>query len=201
MRKMHRIKKIGSRLLNLRIRSWIAALQGKFPPTKLAGFQESEYLRYFAPDEKSIVFDVGGEFGSEAIQFSRMVGTGGRVYVFECFPSHIEKLKRTADQTKNIVIVEKACWNSTADIVFYPGHTPGSNTAIPDCTGQRGQSLADMSADKLCVAADTLDNLWTELTDRKIVDFLKMDIEGAELEALEGAEELLKNTTKVVIAA
>jgi len=182
-------------------RGWFAYTRGKYFPVKNASLDSLEYFRYFVPQNKGIVFDVGGELGFEATQFSKIVGKKGKVYVFECFPAHIEKLKRITQKRKNIFVIESACWNFKTNLVFYQGHTPGSNTAIPDCTGQRGQELADTCADKFIVTADTLDNLWTKLTDRKIIDFLKMDIEGAELEALEGARELLKNTKKVVIAA
>jgi 3-dehydroquinate dehydratase len=51
------------------------------------------------------------------------------------------------------------------------------------------------------VDVDTIDNILKELKISKI-DFLKMDIEGAEIEALKGAKETLKNKNiKLVIAA
>lgn len=182
-------------------RGWFAYTRGKFFPVKSVSVVALEYFRHFVPKKKGIVFDIGGEQGFEAIQFSQMVGPKGKVYVFECFSPHVEQLKRIAHKRKNVFIVERACWNVKANIAFYRGHTPGSNTAIPKCTGQRGQLLADACAEKIIVAADTLDNLWTELIDRNPIDYLKMDIEGAELEALEGADELLRKTDKVVIAA
>lgn len=194
-------KKIGFTLMIPTLRGWHALTRGKFFPINNIGLDSLEYFRYFVPNKAGIVFDVGGELGLEATQFSRMVGKNGKIYVFECFPAHIEKLKCIAQERKNILVIENACWNFKTNLVFYQGHTPGSNTAIPDSTGQRGQPLANTRADKLIVAADTLDNFWTELTNKKQIDFLKMDIEGAELEALEGASELLKNTNKVVIAA
>lgn len=182
-------------------RGWFAFTRGRFFPVKNADLESMEYFRYFVAKRRGIVFDVGGELGYEALQFSKMVGKKGKVYVFECFPPHVEKLKKIADKQKNISIIERACWNAQENIKFYTGYTPGSNTAIRDCTGQRGQELAHIDADQYIVPADTLDNLWVELTDRGKIDFLKMDIEGAELEALQGAKEMLKNTNKVVIAA
>ena len=80
------------------------------------------------------------------------------------------------------------------------GNTPGSNTAVPDAKGQRGQNLADTS-NMLVVQAQPLDVLWQQLHGGKTVDFLKMDIEGAEYEALEGATAMLAATRYAVIAA
>ena len=53
----------------------------------------------------------------------------------------------------------------------------------------------------LKVKAERLDDLWKALHGLGQVDFLKMDIEGSEYEALEGAGEMLKHTRYAVIAA
>lgn len=180
---------------------WYAYTRGKIFPVKELALDSLEYFRHFVPKTGGIVFDVGGELGFETEQFSRIVGDKGKVYVFECFPDHAERLKRIARSRQNVVVIEKACWNSKTELNFYQGHTPGSNTAIAEARGQVGQELADSNSNKFVVQADTLDSIWEELTGRAPVDFLKMDIEGAEYEALEGAYELLTMTKKVVIAA
>jgi hypothetical protein len=50
------------------------------------------------------------------------------------------------------------------------------------------------------VEVDTLDNILKELEISK-VDFIKMDIEGAEIEALKGMDGVLKGRTELAIAA
>ena len=50
------------------------------------------------------------------------------------------------------------------------------------------------------VEVDTLDNILGELGIKK-VDFIKMNIEGAEVEVLKGMEEVLKNDVRLAIAA
>jgi hypothetical protein len=50
------------------------------------------------------------------------------------------------------------------------------------------------------VEVDTLDNILKELEISK-VDFVKMDIEGAEIEALKGMDGVLKGRTELAIAA
>jgi FkbM family methyltransferase len=180
---------------------WLAYTRGKFFRAKAFAAESFDYFRHFVPKTGGIVFDVGGELGLETEQLSRMVGPGGTVYVFECFPAHVEHLKRIARCRGNVVVVAKACWNSQQELALFQGHTPGSHTAIAEVRGQVGQELADMKKSKFLVQADTLDSLWADLTGRAPIDFLKMDIEGAECEALAGAGELLKRTAKVVIAA
>jgi FkbM family methyltransferase len=194
-------RRIGFTIILPSTNGWLAFSRGKLFPVKSASVHELEYFRHFVPKTGGIVFDVGGELGHETEQFSRMVGSKGRVYAFECFPAHVEHLKRIAERRSNVVVVDRACWNTSTELSFFQGHTPGSNTAVPETRGQVGQELANTESEKFIVQADTLDSLWEELTGRAEIDFLKMDIEGAEYEALEGARELLKMTRRAVIAA
>lgn len=181
---------------------WRLFTRGRIVPiSSPPGIHSLEYFRYFVPNKGAIVFDVGGELGLEAEQFAIMVGEAGKVFTFECFPNHIERLKILSKTHGNITVIEKACWNESGEITFYEGYTAGSNTAVLDATGQLGQPLANKSAGSINVTACTLDELWDTITGRASIDFLKMDIEGAELEALEGASEMLKFTNKVVVAA
>jgi len=194
-------KNVGFTLIVPTPSGWFAYTRKKFFPIKSMSLDSLEYFRHFVPAIGSVVFDVGGEFGFETDQFSKMVGKSGKIYVFECFPAHIEHLKNLFRTRENVVVVEKACWNSKAEIVFYQGNTPGSNTALPEARGQIGQRLANENVCNFVVQADTLDSIWSDLASSTEIDFLKMDIEGAEIEALEGAKKMLKHTNKVVVAA
>ena len=184
------------------IREWWLFTRGKFVPIKgLPGVSSLEYFRHFVPKMDGVVFDVGGELGLEARQFSIMVGERGKVFTFECFPDHVKRLRNLAHRYSNIQVVDRACWNRGGRIQLFIGHTPGSNTPLANIKGLAGQPLGDESADPVFVEADTLDNMWKSYAAGVAVDFLKMDIEGAEIEALQGANELLQNTSKVVVAA
>jgi FkbM family methyltransferase len=158
-----------------------------------------EYFRKYVPKKGDLCLDVGGEFGFETLQLSHLVGPEGRVYVFECLPDHLAHLEQIAAASGNIVLVRKACWNKNETIAFHIGNTPGSGTLIGDAKGQRGQTLA--STKQLEVTAITLDDFWRAELNSQVVTFMKMDIEGSEYEALDGAKEVLKNTSNVVIAS
>ena len=180
---------------------WMMFTRGVNIPVKEPKLSAVEYYRHFIPSRGGIVFDVGGERGLEARQCSKIVGVTGSVYTFECFPEHIETLNALSNELGNVKVVERACWNETTDLTFFVGNTPGSNTAVSDVKGQFNQNLANQTSEELVVKADTLDNLWAEYTNSSTIDFLKMDIEGAEYEALEGGKKMLASTRCVVIAA
>lgn len=180
---------------------WRAFTQGTSFPVTMPGEQAVEYFRLNVPPKGGVAFDVGGELGGEMLQFSAMVGSKGKVFTFECFPAHLERLKALARGRPNINVVPKACWNCRCSLDLATGHTPGSNTAIPEARGHKGQPLGNLEAAVTLVQADTLDNMWRDLHGGGVVDFLKMDIEGAEYEALAGAQEMLKKTRYAVIAA
>jgi FkbM family methyltransferase len=180
---------------------WRAWTRGQTFPVPYPRLEALEYFRHFVPRKSSVVFDVGGELGLETRQFAQMVGPEGRVFVFECLPNHVQGLKDLSERYPQVSVIERACWDQSTTLEFFVGKTPGSSTVVPDARGQQGQALADMSQQKLQVQAERLDDLWKRLHDSKPVEFLKMDIEGAEYEALDGAQEMLKHTKYAAIAA
>ena len=81
---------------------------------------------------------------------------------------------------KNIKIIEKGCWSDKTTLYF-------SNE------GTMGSKISDNG--KLQIAVDSIDNV---VKDK--VSFIKMDIEGSELEALKGAKNtILKYKPKLAV--
>jgi len=181
--------------------TWRAYTRGRSFPVRDTRLWVLEYFRRFVPQPGELIFDIGGELGFETEQFSELVGPQGRVFTFECLPDHVRRLREMAERRGNITVIERACWNCPDTLEFSVGRTPGSGTAVADVRGQAGQELADPGREKVKVQAETLDSLWHQHAAGRPVDFLKMDIEGAEYEALEGAAEMLRHTRRAVIAA
>ena len=192
--------KLGFTVFFKRAGAWHAYTRGRVFQVAEPRLWAMEYFRHFVPSTNAVVFDVGGELGFETAQFADLVGRSGKVFVFECMPDHVERLERLAASKPQVQVVNRACWNADTHLEFFIGNTPGSSTAVADAKGQRGQNLADTEK-VLLVRAQPLDTLWKDLHGGQRVDFLKMDIEGAEYEALEGAAEMLAATRFAVIAA
>lgn len=128
------------------------------------------------------VLDLGGNIGTTAAFFSRQVGRGGRVYAFEpCVPEVLAH-NISLNQLANVEVLPLAVGDSCATAQMSVGASGMDSTLV--------QKLAWHTETKT-VSVVTLDSFVSE---RKIkrVDFIKMDIEGAEESAILGARELIR---------
>lgn len=125
-----------------------------------------------------VVIDGGGCWGDTALYFAR---TGSRVFCFECMPSNIaiieENLRLNPALAAKVSVVQKALSNRSGEKAVFRDNGPGSRPAADS----RGVEVETQTIDDL-VAANSLDR----------VDFIKMDIEAAEPDALMGAEQTLR---------
>ncbi|MCP3775995.1 FkbM family methyltransferase [Paenibacillus sp. MZ04-78.2] len=134
--------------------------------------------------EGDTVIDAGGCWGDTALYFAHEVGNKGAVYSYEFIPSNLEIMDRNINlnpSVKEIIkVVKKPVWSSSGETVYYQDLGPGSrvtNNLTPQTTG-KSETLS-------------IDDL-VELYKIEKVDFIKMDIEGAELSALIGANQTIK---------
>lgn len=123
-----------------------------------------------------VVIDTGAHLGT----FTRYALQRGasRVIAVEPMPALVACLERTFQDeiaAGTVAIVEVAAWNENTELQFAAG---------PQST------MGHVGDGALRVAAETIDSIATRLRLAR-VDFIKMDIEGAEPEALAGASTLL----------
>jgi FkbM family methyltransferase len=147
-----------------------------------AWMAESNGQNHVKPGD--IVFDCGAHVGV----FTDMALRRGasKVVAIEPDPVNLECLRRNFRQEISdgrVFVVPKGVWSREQMITLYESDAnSGSNTMI----GAR----SDEHAGKVEVAVTTLDTIVAELHLPR-VDFIKMDIEGAEREALRGASATL----------
>jgi FkbM family methyltransferase len=131
-----------------------------------------------------IVFDIGGCWGDTALYFADKVGDEGKVYSFEFIPNNIKLHNINTELNKNlkerIHLIPNPVSNISDVPVYFKDNGPGSKIESHSFEGQTG-SAATISID------DYVNR--NKLTK---VDFIKMDIEGAETLALEGAVETIR---------
>ncbi|MBT2337396.1 FkbM family methyltransferase [Variovorax paradoxus] len=139
-----------------------------------------------------VVLEAGANIGTHTVPISAMVGDGGRVYAFEAARSTHQLLcaNLALNERFNVHALNKAI-GRTVDTVRFPAIDPRQpfNFGCASLRGAEQQpSEATESVDMLSIDSMALDRL----------DFIKSDIEGFELEMLEGARETLGRLRPVV---
>jgi FkbM family methyltransferase len=149
------------------------------------------YDSYLRPDPGDVVLDVGASIGGVSISYSKMVGKDGVVIAVEPEPRSLSVLQKIIRENnlRNIKVIGKAAWNRKEILKFYLREGFGRHSLVYNS----GEEF-------IMVKADTLDNILSDVGIRKI-DFVKIDVEGAELEVLEGMEEILNSVKKIIVAA
>lgn len=150
------------------------------------------YEKRYELKEKDVVVDVGAHIGTFTIKAAKEVGNEGKVIAIEPEENNLKLLKRNVEINglKNVIIVQKGIWSEKDEMRLYLSDYSICHSLVCEDT--------DKSVD---IEVDTIDNILNELKVNK-VDFIKMDIEGAEIEALKGAKETLENNNvKIAIAA
>jgi FkbM family methyltransferase len=130
-----------------------------------------------------IVIDAGGCWGDTALYFANKVGPTGKVYSFEFIPNNLSLFQKNLDLNPgvkdSVEMVRNPAWNVSGQKVYYKDEGPGSRISFEPFEG--------MSGDTETITIDDF------VAQNKIprVDFIKMDIEGAEGNALEGARNVI----------
>jgi FkbM family methyltransferase len=131
-----------------------------------------------------VALDLGGNIGSTAALFSRIVGPAGKVYAFEPGVDDILRRHVEANGLANVEVLPQAVGDAPGDVTLNVGMLGlGMDSSIA--------YKKDWHTTGKVVPMDTLDH-FAEARGLERVDYVKMDIEGAEEPALRGALALIK---------
>jgi FkbM family methyltransferase len=132
--------------------------------------------------EGDVVIDGGGCWGDTALYFAHLAGAGGKVVSFEFEPNNLRVYGMNLDLNptlrSRITVVERALWDAPGTPLNMSANGPGTSVGRGTGTGST-------------VLTETIDHLVEGGTVER-VNFIKLDIEGAEQAALKGAEQTLK---------
>jgi len=138
--------------------------------------------------EGDVFADVGANIGLMSIYAAQLVGTSGRVLAFEPNPETATILE------ENIRLNELS---NTESIRYAVGKTPDKALIYERWDSNRGSASLikpEEKAESHEIEIITLSEFFsTDLKTGKLPRLIKLDIEGFELEALEGARELLNS--------
>jgi FkbM family methyltransferase len=132
--------------------------------------------------EGNVVVDVGANIGYYTLLFARRVGPGGHVYAFEPDPHNFDLLRRNVLQNgyTNVTCVPCAVSERAGFVRLYRNAGNRGDHRIYDSHDGRE------AIDTQCIS---LDDFFVDVD--RAVNFIKMDIQGAEAQALRGMRHLL----------
>lgn len=127
-----------------------------------------------------VVMDCGVGWGDTTAMFTSRVGAGGEVHCFELNDEGLSAMERqiTTSGVSAKIIPNKMAVSDTDDVTIYIGEASPS-TRITDLN-KKGSPVNTITLDSYC-SRNGVNN----------VNFIKMDIEGAEIMALKGANRII----------
>lgn len=149
------------------------------------------YLREYSFKEGDIVIDCGAYHGAFTLLASKMVGDTGKVIAFEPDDQNFEKLLHNLklNNIKNVIPINKGVWSDNKTLEFNNKNMASSSFFFDD----------EIKTIKVPVVS--LDKEINKLNIKKI-DFIKADVEGAEIEMIKGSSEILTlNNVNLAIAS
>jgi FkbM family methyltransferase len=130
-------------------------------------------------------YDIGANIGFLSLLAARLVGKHGRVIAFEADPEVASRFREHVEcnEFSWATLEEKAVWSESRRILFA--------RADPKASPDRGLGhvVDSVSADTIEIDALSLDDFVR--TSGVAPDFIKCDVEGAEVEVFRGAQRLL----------
>ena len=160
--------------------------------------REEGIIEHFTPKQGDIVVDIGAHMGRYTIISSKRVGTNGKVIALEAHPGNFEMLNRNIklNQLTNVIPLNYAVYSKETKIKLYvPGEESGFtvyNTIMSNRAGNEDKFVE--------VNANTLDCLLqlNQIKEEQ-VNWIKIDVEGAEFEVLKGATNVLSKSKDIAL--
>ena len=172
--------------LKLNPRTGRPYLQGAIEPEVQQTF--ARYLRV-----GMTVYDIGANIGFFSLLAARLVGARGCVVAFEADPAVATRLREhvARNAVSTIIVEERAVWSETRDVPF----VRSDPTVSPDL-GLGHVESHPAATGSISVAAVALDDYVGRAPHP---DFVKCDVEGAEVEVFRGARRLLGEARPVIV--
>jgi FkbM family methyltransferase len=136
-----------------------------------------------------IVFDIGAHVGYFTLLLAKLVGLKGRVVAFEPFPENFQTLEENVrlNGARNIVL-ERSAVAATSGMASLRSNDSNRQTFTASLVhGQPGSEVKVVSLDDYAAGQ------------REQIDFVMMDVEGAEADVLMGMRSILRRNLPLLL--
>ena len=155
--------------------------------------------RIIDSENVKVVVDGGASIGDVSEKLS-LLFPKSKIYTFEPYPPFLEKLYAKAKNNEKIIVEPYALGKTTEKKLFNVNRSEGTNSLLEsrEDAGKLYGSLL-VQDETIEVNTKTLE-LWSKEKNIQTIDILKLDLQGGELDALNGARELFEfGKIKVVL--
>jgi len=135
------------------------------------------------------IIEIGANLGYFTNLFQILVGTNGQLHAFEPVPSTFQQLQSSLPKGSNhCTPYNLGTAKEAGEVTFHiPLNDHGQATmSAHDCNSWKSREIEEVSC--LVIKLDE----FTPISSLSKIDFIKIDVEGAELPSLQGAESLLR---------
>lgn len=138
----------------------------------------------------NIIFDVGAHVGDTVETYSSLFPQA-EIFAYEPFPDSFAILKEKFSNKKHIHFFQKGIADNSSVRKMYVNESSGTNSLLEPTKMGLSSDKAVKNKNEISISTTTIQD---ECYSNQIssIDILKLDIQGGELAALNGAEDLLK---------
>jgi len=152
-----------------------------------------EFISRNVGESKGTCVDVGANRGEYSCLMAQKVGKKGMVYAFELHPENVQVLRSNIWRYRKCIKVEHlAVTNGKTEFV---GAFPGRNRSGAEWNIM-GHSETERGKPEFSVRATSLDKYFQPGTK---IDLIKVDVEGAGKQVLEGMERILQESQPLIV--
>jgi FkbM family methyltransferase len=152
---------------------------------------ESDLFQH-AVQNRQVVLDIGANVGYYTLLAARNVAPTGTVYAFEPDPTNFDRLRENvaAYHCRNVLLVQSAVAAQSESVILF---------VSPTNSGDHWMGISEPGRRGIPVQGISLDEFFSVHPAPAPVDVIKIDIQGAEMLALQGMEQMLRRSPSLVM--
>jgi FkbM family methyltransferase len=172
---------------------------GEYHKIEDEGIFTDKFIEYVKNRKPRVFANIGAASGGYASIAAHFMGEDAEIHVFEPVPEFVKTLHDFFDGDNRIHIIDKAVSNCNGTMELFATVKQNSNNIAHSFTMDKQQTMFNAEyTDECQTLTHTVETIvLDDFFDKTDVDLMLIDIEGAEVLAIEGMEKLIekKKTT------